>query len=834
MRLIFSFALQKTPSSLPRYPIQLSTRIVEVCLWRFYCHLFPVFAILLLAGVKAAFGQAPVHPLKADLPAQDEILLRAVTQDSNGPMRYLRGEAKVITSEMQISADEIDFNSDTNVAYARGHLHLDNFNTADKLNADHGEYNIRTQEGKFYSVNGTSPAKIMTSPGVLTSTNPFYFQALWAERIKDRFILHHGFITDCKIPKPWWIFQAPVFDIIPGDRAIGKRDVFRLKRVPILYLPYFYRPLGTNPRQSGFLTPTAGNSSFYGYMVGGGYYWAMNPSYDMTGRVQYFTQRGPAFSYDFRGKPNRTTDFNYTLYDVDDMGGPNGNGTGPKEGGLEFELIGRTQIAGFTGRIDYNYLSTFLFRQAFSYSFATAILNEVNSVGFLQRRFKRDEFTLTFAGQRDQIYQTATLLGQTQNEVVLQKLPSVELSARDREVASGLLPVWVSLNASASLLDRQEPGTETFGSPPFIRGTGAYSRLDVEPHVATSFAFKHLTLTPGLTVGLTDYSNSYSSNSTQYTAQSSCGGYPSCPPISTYTDSRGNPTVVFANSNLLRKDADFTLDLRTPTLERVYVPPKRLHLGTKVKHVIEGEAKYEYVTGIDRFQQVIRFDQTDILSNTNQLTLNIVNRLYKKDKTGTVSEFATWRISQQRYFDPTFGGAVLNGVRSVVLSAEDFTPYTFLDGPRNYSPVSSMLTVNPFALLSLDWRTDYDPLRQKVVDQSYGVSTRYKTYFAGITETAIGTNPLLVPQANQFGVSGGYGNTNRKGWNVAGSITRDLLLQRTIFQFVQTSYNTDCCGFSFEYRHFNFGIRNENQYLFSFSVANIGTFGSLQKQERIF
>ncbi|MDQ2776639.1 MAG: hypothetical protein M3Y57_17230 [Acidobacteriota bacterium] len=52
---------------------------------------------------------------------------------------------------------------------------------------------------------------------------------------------------------------------------------------------------------------------------------------------------------------------------------------------------------------------------------------------------------------------------------------------------------------------------------------------------------------------------------------------------------------------------------------------------------------------------------------------------------------------------------------------------------------------------------------------------------------------------------------------------------------MQTSYNTDCCGFSFEYRHLNFGIRqNENEYLFSFSVANIGTFGSLQKQSRLF
>jgi LPS-assembly protein len=372
------------------------------------------------------------------------------------------------------------------------------------------------------------------------------------------------------------------------------------------------------------------------------------------------------------------------------------------------------------------------------------------------------------------------------------------------------------------------------GSPPSIRSSDPYSRLDLEPGVATEFSFKGFTLSPGLTLGITDYSNSYASNVTSYTPESSCGGYPSCPPLSTYVDAKGNPTITFAGSNLFRKDADFTLDLRTPSLERVYTPPKWLRLGNKVKHVVEGEAKYEYVTGVDEFQKIIHFDQTDILSNTNQLTVNLTNRLYKKDKNGTVSEFLTWRLSHARYFDPTFGGAVVNGARNVVLFTDEFSPYTFLDGPRSYSPVSSSLVMNPFSYLSLEWRTDYDPLRHKVIDQAYGISGRYSKYFASVTETAIGTNPMLVPQANQLGFGAGYGSSNGKGWNVAGNITRDFLLKRTVYEYIQTSYNTDCCGFSFEFRHLNFGIRNENQYLFSFSVANIGTFGSLQKQGRIF
>ena len=59
-------------------------------------------------------------------------------------------------------------------------------------------------------------------------------------------------------------------------------------------------------------------------------------------------------------------------------------------------------------------------------------------------------------------------------------------------------------------------------------------------------------------------------------------------------------------------------------------------------------------------------------------------------------------------------------------------------------------------------------------------------------------------------------------------------MSRRLYDFLQVSYNTDCCGWSVQLRQFNLGIRNENQYLFSFSVANIGNFGSLQKQARIF
>lgn len=771
-------------------------------------------------------AQTANHPKKADLPPFDEIWYGAVTQTSESEWKYLKGSARLQTTEMLITADEIDFNSDTSWAYARGHVRLEHFATGDILNADHAEYNIRTEEGKFFAIDGTSPSKILTSPGVLTTTNPFYFQAQWADRIKNRYVLHHGFITDCKMPKPWWTFQSPQFDVVPGERAIARHAVLRVQHLPILYLPYFYRPLGRNPRQSGFLTPNIGHSSIRGYMIGGGYYWAINRSYDADYVLQYFTLRGPAHTANFRGKPNDKTDFNFSLYDVQDKGVP---GTGPpleKQGGLEFELTAKTQILGFTGKLDFNYLSSFLFRQAFANSYNSALSSEVSSIGYLQRHFNNDVYSLNFVFQRDQLYEAATLLTQPKDDVVIQKLPSIEFFGRDKQISSNL-PVWFSFGATAGLFRRQE-SDYVAATPVFTLDTGLIMpRVDVEPRVSTALRFAGFSLEPSVTLGLTDYGKSYASNNANYIAVS-CGGYPSCAP------GVGSYNVVLQGTNLLRKDADFVLGFYVPSIERVYTPPAWLHLGKKLKHVVELNATYEYVTGINQFQKIIRFDQTDILSNTNQLTFDLTNRVWKKDKNGNVSELISWHVMQAHYFDPTFGGAAVAGDRTVNLAALELSPYTFLNGPRSYSPIESSLTVNPVSFFSLDYRTAYDPALHRFIDHAFSASFRKSKYALSVSDTAITTIPLLVPQANQITFGLAYGTSTRRGWNLGGNITYDLLLDRRLFEFVQATYNTDCCGFSLQLRRFNFGNRDENQYLFSFSLANLGTFGSMQKQDRIF
>ena len=296
--------------------------------------------ILFFAACDVAFAQTA----RPGAPGPDELLVRAITQEVEGPLRKLRGAVHLETTEMYLKADEIDYNEETGGAEARGNVRYHSFTSGEDLECDRVEYNLREETGKFYEVRGSAPAKVQARQGVLTTSNPFSFQGKWAERIKNSYILHDGFITNCKLPKPWWRLEGPKFDVRPGERALAYRAVFRVNRVPIFYMPVFYKSLEKMPRRSGFLTPNIGNSSRRGKMLGGGYYWAINRSLDVMYRTQWFTQRGFSHNVDFRGKPTRTTDFNMALYGVNDKGLKLDDGERLKQGGFQINLDGRTQI----------------------------------------------------------------------------------------------------------------------------------------------------------------------------------------------------------------------------------------------------------------------------------------------------------------------------------------------------------------------------------------------------------------------------------------------------------------------------------------------------------
>jgi LPS-assembly protein len=111
---------------------------------------------------------------------------------------------------------------------------------------------------------------------------------------------------------------------------------------------------------------------------------------------------------------------------------------------------------------------------------------------------------------------------------------------------------------------------------------------------------------------------------------------------------------------------------------------------------------------------------------------------------------------------------------------------------------------------------------------------RHSIYSISLGHNYVRSGPQLSPSANQFRGALTVGNDNRRGWNTAFSAVYDYRTGIMLWATAQVTYNTDCCGFSVQYRRLNFAARNENQFRVAFSVANIGSFGTLKKQERLF
>jgi LPS-assembly protein len=724
--------------------------------------------------------------LRPGAPSADDYLVNADTQEVDGDLRHLRGHVHLESIDKKLDADAVDYNDETGDVEAWGNIRYENFLDGTKLTCDRAKYNVNSETGIFYNVRGTSETKIVSRPGLLTTNNPFYFEGKWGERVEGKYIIHDGFVTDCKIPKPWWRLTSTKFDILPGDRALTHHAVFHVKKLPLFYFPLYYKSLKKLPRQSGFLTPNIGHSSLYGEMFGLAYYWAISRSYDALYRFQYFTLRGPAHTLEFRGKVTPGTDFSFNFYAVNDRGIKIANGVIQNQGGEELSFDGHSELGnGWVARGHVDYLSSFLFRLSFNQSFHEAIFSETHSVGFITKHWSSYAFTVVT--DRDQEFENANPL----DTIIIKKLPEAQFLSRDRQILGGPLPVWFSLNSSAGYLDRTQP---EFQTREFV------DRLDVYPELTTAIHFAGFHMSASFAARETEYDSSLKNGS-------------------------------ITSQDLLRSAREIHIELVPPAFERIYQSPKWLG-GDRVKHVIEPRVEYSFVDGIDNFNRIIRFDETDLMSNTNQITLSLTNRLFVKDNKGHVNEALSWEVAQSRYFDPTFGGAAIPGQRNIVSATADLDGFAFLNGPRRYSPIISILRFQH--IVGFEWRLDYDPLLGHISNSAiYGTVRRSKYYFA-LGHTVVNTDPAVALPDNQISALFAIGNQNRKGWNAAFNAYYDYRKDILDFATTEVTYNTDCCGISLEYRRFNFGTRDDTQYRLAFTISNIGSFGTLRKQERIF
>ena len=799
-----------------------------------------------------------------DLPAapvantQEEVTIRAVEQEKDGSIYHLRGKAEIDYRTYILHADQITYNSDTGDSELEGHVVLDGGPYDEHVEASHGNYNIRTQVGTFYDVIGTVGLAMRKSRYVLSTSNPFAFTGKIVEKHgPDRYLVRQGTVTTCELPHPKWLFAGKRISVeVDGTASLHNSD-FRLMGMPVFYFPFVSFPV-ERQRKSGLLIPDFGNSSTKGLIAGDSIYWVFNRSADALIGADYYSKRGFFERGSFRWRPSDTS---YVFFNYAGMV-DRGIGTPPQnQGGEDARFLAERPFGDFRGVANVDYLSSFVFRIAFTDVYTQAIDSEVRSQIFLSNT--TDGFHFNALAERYQNFEVCippatptpgTCSTITQQELVrILHTPSFFFSGEERQLGNTPL-YWSFESAAEGLQRRQAPEVEQSGvSQPGLRTAALVGRFDLAPSLVMPLRWQGWSFRPALTLRDTFYTEEFNAAVDDATGRAS-------------------------NDILNRKSLEASVELRPPALSRVFDRP---WLRRKWKHVIEARMRYDYVTGINNFADILRFDATDVLTNTNEIEYSLVNRLYARNfdpnvkdcdpqsmstltiggvpQVGAVPwelppnpdaqvctsgprEILSWEIGQKYFFDPTFGNALVAGQRNVFTTTADFTGTAFLNSERRFAPIISRLRMETSLHTNTEWDLDYDLNAGRINSSMAMVNYHYGPFTIGggdaflrVIDTLAGTTPTAPTDFHQFRVLLGYGQLNKPGLSAATSFGFDANLGALQFATVQTSYTWDCCGLSVEYRRFALGaVRNENQYRFTFTLANIGAFGNLKRQERLY
>jgi LPS-assembly protein len=736
----------------------------------------------------------------------------------------LSGEVVVHYRSYTLRADRVIYHQSTSEIEADGHLQLTGGPNDAYIEASHGEMRLNMHTARFFDVNGSLGVRRAGRTVVYSTPNPFLFSGrVLLQTGEDSYRIIDGTMTNCRLPHPDWQLIAHAIQVANGH-ASARNTFFKVFGAPIFYLPYLRHPVDNTGRESGLLIPVISNgSSIRGFTFGEQAYWAISRSMDMVVGAEYYSRRGFAPNGNFRykgpGLDHLTVHWNALLdrgVDETVTSGPlAGTTTRVNQGGVDVVAAGRKDLSPATrisGSVEY--LSSYVYRLVFNDNYWQAVSSDVQSDVSLTH--KRSGFIPSVSLDRFQSFASST----SGDEVRILHVPSVRFDALDRPIAS--LPVYWGMGSSAGYMSRSESGFHA-------RNVG---RIDLYPHISLPLVGGGWSVVPEVALRETFYTGSQ---------------------IPDLTGAKGG-TPTISHDPLNRTDLEASVDIRPPALERDFTLS---HWNRRLRHVIEPEFTYRFVGGIgSQARRVLLVDTSDIATNTNEAGYSLTQRFYlrpirpractveQKESEGgcppAEREWASWQIAQKIFIDPNFGGALIPDRRNVFDSTLDLSGIAFLTVPRNISPITSRLRFEAIDNLRVEWDMDYDPRVGHL-----GADNLYAGYSWG--RTTVGLGHALLNAVDEKGSAAStiqsqllnpflsIGKPNGEGFNLAANGGYDFVHNALQYTGVQAIYNWNCCGLSVGYRRFALGsVRDETQYLYSFTLANFGSVGDIRRANTVF
>lgn len=237
-----------------------------------------------------------------------------------------------LDAPVNMTADTLSYDEETGVAVAEGNVELV-FGTrtmrADRIRYDSttgeadltGKVRYKDVDEEFafdrITINLDSEIGVLYNGTIRISSSNYLIASSKIEKTgKSSFLIEKGMLTTCPCdPEPDWKFEVRRARVTLDRYAIARDITFRIRGVPVLWLPWGAFPVKMT-RQSGLLLPNFSSNRSRGYTLQLPYYQVINRWSDATVTLDVMSRRGyrPEAEYRFVLNPESEGALRATMF----------------------------------------------------------------------------------------------------------------------------------------------------------------------------------------------------------------------------------------------------------------------------------------------------------------------------------------------------------------------------------------------------------------------------------------------------------------------------------------------------------------------------------------
>lgn len=743
----------------------------------------------------------------ADIPGFDKVLAQ-LQRSLDGDCVQLDEAVEMAQGDMRFYADTVQYCVSTNRMIATGNVLL--IETDHQIAADRADFNAQTRLGTFYNARGFAtlgapPGARQQPSGPAEPDVQFYGDTL-EKTSEDSYLITNGGFTSCVQANPRWEMTSGSIKLRVDHYALLRNMFLKVKGVPAIYLPIMYYPLSKENRNTGFLMPSYGASSYKGQTISNSFFWAIDRSQDATFMYDWFSKTGQAMAGEYRyvslgGTGSIRTDFldeHPTMFvDTD--------GTEVEQPGRRaFRTYGNLsqQLGGSwyaQGRADYS--SDLSVDRVYDSDITRASRRTRNYGGSVSGTTKGIRVTGTF--DRNEYFaenSTSSLRG---------TLPRVNVSRPDRLIPG--LPVYASVNSEFVRIEQKEYKTDRT-----LQRDDGLNRFDIVP--AIRFPFNKLAF---LTFNTTaQFRNTFWTES-----------------LLTQMLNGVEVPVLDQNNRQVRLDApisrrfvELSADVNGPTLVRIWDAPKAAY-AQRFRHSIEPFAQIMYRTSIDNYVAIPKLESSDsIVGSATSYTYGMNTRFYAKRTVDGPRAIPREVISAS--IRQTYNTNALSILSDAQQRQNNVVPTS------RFTPVQLLVRSSPFDGVTGTFRTDYDGRysRFRSLSAEAGWEDERISLLSSWSNLRFRPNNRGENTARQNHYFNSFMNLRfqQNRYGLTHSLNWDVKYQSLSQHKIAGYYNAQCCGFSAEYQFIDLsqytgaaGVQQDSRFHFSVTLGGIGNVSNI-------